>query len=288
MYKRQEWGCPKLGVVGAAIGTGLADVCALGVLLVYFRLDYLSKIVEQTPFRELPFHFQWKTMKRVLSVGYTGGLQFTLESGSFVLTTYFVGFLGTSSLAVQQAAIQLVHLSILPALAIADGGSVLVGKAVGEYQWDYVRQVVRSLLELTVSFMIGMAVIFIFFGQDLMSLFIKDPNPILQKEAIALSGLVALATAFWQVGDAFQVTYRRCLRATGDHIWVMKVGVLVSWVLSVPLIAITIFWLNGTLFHAWLAMGADIYFGAWIFHRRWKSGIWKTKRLVDPSPSFDS
>ena len=248
-----HWGCPKLGVTGAAIGTGLADLCALIILLFYFRSSTKSSVSSPAP-----FHFKWTAMKRILEVGYTGGIQFTLESGSFVLSTYFVGFLGTASLAVQQAAIQLIHLSILPALAIADGGSVLVGKAIGESQWEYVRHLVRHILELTVTFMMFMAIVFIFFGQDLMALFIKDPDPILQKEALALSSLVAVATAFWQVGDAFQITYRRCLRATGDHLWVMKVGVLISWVLSVPLIALTIFWFNGSLFHAWIAMGLDL------------------------------
>ena len=47
--------------------------------------------------------------------------------GAFALITYFVGFLGAIPLAIHQAGIQLVHLSILPAVAIADAGSVLVG-----------------------------------------------------------------------------------------------------------------------------------------------------------------
>ena len=278
-----SWGCPEMGIEGAAIGTGLADCCSLLILSVCL-------LPKKHTFKSwgAQFSFKWRAMKRVLSVGYTGGCQFALESGSFVLTTYFIGFLGTASLAVQQAAIQLVHLSILPAIALADGGSVLVGKYVGELEWDRARETVRSVLELTVSFMMCMALVFVFFGQSLMALFIKDPNPVLQKEALALSGLVALATAFWQVGDAIQVTYRHCLRATGDHVWVMRVGVLMSWILSVPLIACTIFWFKGTLFHAWVMMGVSIYFGAWIFHRRWKSGVWREKRLVDDQGSEPS
>ena len=272
-----HWGCPALGVEGAAIGTGLADCCSLLVLLWFIRptkSQWRSWRVDRI------LCWRWSRMKRVLEVGSTGGIQFALESVSFMLITYFIGFLGTTALAIQQAAIQLVHLSILPAIAIADGGSILVGKFVGEGSWREVRAVVRSVLSLVVPFMGLMGLVFISFGVSLMGLFLQDQDPQLRQEALEMSTSVVWVLALWQVGDALQVTYRHCLRATGDHTWVMWVGVLMSWVLSVPLIATVIFWIDGALHHAWLVFSVEIYVGAWLFHRRWKGEVWRTKRLV--------
>ena len=114
-----------------------------------------------------------------------------------------------------------------------------------------------------------------------MGLFLKDSNTNMQSHAIVLGTQVAWALALWQVGDAFQVTYRHCLRATGDHKWVMWIGILMSWVVNIPVVACTIFYFHGTIVHTWLAVAIEIYLGAWIFHRRWQSGVWKEKRLVD-------
>ncbi|MBT3339872.1 MAG: MATE family efflux transporter [Planctomycetes bacterium] len=272
-----KFGIPAMGVRGAAIGTGLADLCAMTVM---FWLARPKRGQWAQLSQEHPLRFRWSRMKRVFETGWTGGFQFMIEGGAFALITYFVGFLGTASLAIHQAAIQLVHMSIMPAVAVADGGSVLIGKYVGELRWEQVRKTVRSVLQLILPFMCLMGVVFVVWGEELMGLFLKDSDPIVHAKAIEMGGMVAIAVAAWQFGDAFQITYRFCLRATGDHKWVMWAGILVSWLLNVPIIAATIFWFNGDVFHAWMAFTAEIYIGGWIFHRRWRSGVWKSKRLV--------
>lgn len=273
-----HFGFPALGVEGAAIGTGLADLCALIFLIIFARPKGERRLfwISGDAFR-----FSWTRLKRVLETGYTGGVQFALEGVSFLLITYFVSFLGTASLAIQQAAIQLVHMSILPAVALADGGSVLIGKFVGEKKWEEVSHTVHSVLSIILPFMCIMSLCFITFGEDLIGLFINDSDTSIQANTILIGGSVAWAMALWQVGDAFQITYRRCLRATGDHKWVMWIGILMSWIVNIPVIAITIFYFEGTIFHAWLAFAIEVYLGAWIFHRRWRSGAWKEKRLVN-------
>jgi Na+-driven multidrug efflux pump len=155
-----------------------------------------------------------------------------------------------------------------------------VGQFVGERRWVEAQNTVKSVLGLILPFMCGMGLIFLIWGEALMGLFLKESDPVLRDQILSMGGLVALAIAVWQIGDAFQVTYRHCLRATGDHKWVMWAGISLSWLLNIPIVAITIFWFEGTVFHSWLVFSVEIYFGAWIFHRRWKSGVWREKRLV--------
>ena len=90
-----------------------------------------------------------------------------------------------------------------------------------------------------------------------------------------------LAAAIWQLGDSYQVAFRFGLRAAGDHHWVMYVGILCSWVLSVPLAWAVVHIFHGNLAHVWFSWTAEIFLGSAIFWWRWKSGAWRKKRLVD-------
>ena len=146
-------GLPALGAKGAAIGTGLADLCALAFLL--------WKVRPANPLPWKALAFRWNRMKEVLSVGITGGVQFTLENLSFAVISYMVAFLGTLSVAVNQAGISLIHLSLMPAIAIGDGGSVLIGKFIGEKRWDEAARTLRSMLALLIPFMGAMGVVYL-------------------------------------------------------------------------------------------------------------------------------
>ena len=265
-------GLPALGAKGAAIGTGLADLCALAFLL--------WKVRPANPLPWKALAFRWNRMKAVLSVGITGGIQFTLENLSFAVISYMVAFLGTLSVAVNQAGISLIHLSLMPAIAIGDGGSVLIGKFIGERRWDEAARTLRSMLAILVPFMGAMGVVYLLAGRWLVKLYINEDDPVLLEEALALGAGVMTAIALFQLGDALQVAYRFALRAAGDHHFVMRWGILVAWLLSAPLSWVVIFALGGNLAHVWYAWAVESWVGGLIFALRWKGGAWKTKRLV--------
>jgi len=270
-------GLPQMGVRGAALGTGLADLVALCLLL---WLTQPKKPIDRDLLR-----FQWTRMRGVLSTGLTGGVQFTIEGGSFALITVMIGTLGTIPLAVHNTCINLIHLSFMPAVAVGDAGSVLIGRFVGEKRYDLVERSLRSTLAIILPFMGFMGLMYFLFGEQLVGVYIKadDPN---FAQVVALGGKVMVAAAIWQLGDALQVAYRFGLRAAGDHRWVMWTGILVAWVLSVPLAWLVIHLFDGDLVHVWLVWTAEIFIGGGIFWRRWRSGKWRSKRLVqDESPA---
>jgi MATE family multidrug resistance protein len=273
------FGMPAMGVRGAALGTGLADLMAL-LLMVWLARP--RKAAEGSPWA-----YRWRRMKKVLSTGITGGVQFVLESGAFALPTPMIGLLGTTALAVHQAAIQLVHLSIMPAVAIADGGATLIGQYIGDKKLDYAERSLHSALKICAIFMTCMGVVYFFFGEELISVFLKADD-LDYEAALKLGGHVMLAAALWQLGDSYQVAFRFGLRAAGDHHWVMCVGILCSWVLSVPLAWAVVHVFNGNLAHVWFSWTAEIFLGSAIFWWRWKSGAWRNKRLVDDEPETES
>lgn len=270
-----HWGAPELGVEGAAIGTGLADTASFVLLLI------IPLLRQGRPPSAEPFRLRFSRLWRTLEVGSASGIQFTLEVGSFTLVTLMISrFLGSLSTAAHQAALQFIHFSFLPAVAIADGGAVLIGRYVGMKRLDLVQNTVRNMTRLILPLMLTMGVIFVVFGKWLMTPFIHHEDPQIESETIALAASVMAVAGLWQFGDAFQILYRFSLRAAGDHRWVMWVGILCSWVLSVPLAYIAMVYMKGNVPTVWLMWSAELYVGAWIFRRRWKSGVWHRKRLV--------
>lgn len=274
------WGAPELGADGAALGTGLADLAGLGLIF------FLSKPKHRFTAENL--RLRWERMKEVIKVGLTGGIQFSLENLSFLSITWIVGKTDDVALAVHQAGIQLVHLSLLPAVAIGDAGSVLIGKFVGEFDFDAVRRTLRSTLQIMIPFMMSMGVIYLIFGRDLAGIFLKNDDPELLDYALNLGKGVMAACALWQLGDAFQVAFRFALRAAGDHIWVMWTGILCTWLLSIPLAWAVVYWFNGNVIHVWFTWSAEIFVGAAIFLWRWNSGAWMKKRLVQDEAEVDA
>ncbi len=276
-------GFPALGVRGAALGTGLADTISLLLLLRF------GAAAPRPPLRSLLPRL--RRFLRVLDVGASSGVQFTIEVGSFTTITWLIStHLGDLSTAAHQAALQILHVSFMPAIAVGDAAGVLIGRYVGERRLDVVRRSFRSMLQINIPLMVAMGGLFLLFGGRLMGLFLKPPDPEQHEAAIRLGSAVLAAGAAWQLGDAFQIAGRFALRAAGDHRWVMWVGILMSWGLSVPLALVVLRLLHGDVVAVWWAWNAEIYLGSVVFWLRWRSGAWIRKRLVqegDAGPGSD-
>lgn len=270
-------GLPAMGADGAALGTGLADLCAFLVIL------YLAR-PKQFPARDTLL-LRWSRMKEVVKVGMTGGVQYSLESLAFLSITWVVGKTDSVALAVHTAGIHLVHLSLLPAVAVADAGSVLIGKFVGELNYQAVFRTLRSTLQIIVPFMSCMGLVYLVFGRELTSLFLTNEDPEVLERALDLGAGVMVACALWQLGDSLQIAFRFSLRAAGDHVWVMWTGILCTWLLSIPLAWWVVFVLEGTVVMVWYTWSAESFIGGCIFLWRWRSRAWMKKRLVKDGQS---
>lgn len=275
-------GFPKLGVAGAAIGTGLADTVSLLLLARFITLR------GGRPWPWDCLRFSMRRFLRVLSVGSSAGVQFALEIGSFTFVTFFVAKLGTISMAAHQACIAILHVSWLPGVALGDGGGVLIGRYVGRQEWDAVQRTFRSTMSLVMPFMYAMGVCFVIFGEELSSLFLRNNDPEIQLQAIELGASVLIMAALWQIFDAFQVLYRFSLRAAGDHRWVMWVGITCAWGITVPLVWVTVEVFHGDVVAVWAVWAVELLFSTFFFYRRWKKGVWREKRLVRAEDSVDA
>jgi MATE family multidrug resistance protein len=246
-----------LGVVGAAIATVVGESTQLAVLAF--------------PMRKRLRRLRWRAAaaRVVWAQGAPTGFQFLMEVGSFLLLTAVVAHMSSADGAAHQMVLQIVNVSFLPAHAIAEAASILVGQAVGAGRYELVRRVAGRALVLGVGYAVACLVVLVFTGGAVVD---GLANGDVKLAATALT-LVHVSLVFL-VADAANVIARGVLRGTGDVRFPAVVGVLTAWTFTPPLA----WWLG---VHAgygaaggWVGLAFEIIVGAAIFWARVYRGTW--------------
>jgi MATE family multidrug resistance protein len=216
-------------------------------------------------------------LRALLVVGLPVGVQFMLEVGSFALAASLIARMGVFEMAAHQIAIQVIHFSFLPALAVSEAASVLAGEAVGAEQPRRVLRVAHVAIALTSVYTLLWTLVMALGAPWLASAFTADAKVV----AVAVS-LLHIAAIF-QIFDGANVIARGILRGTGDVKFAAWVGVATAWAATPPLT-----WGLGMLAGlgargAWWGITAETVVGALILWWRLERGGWETARLAQKS-----
>ncbi len=201
-------------------------------------------------------------------LGVPTGLQFVLEFGAFSMLTAMLAALSDVDMAAHQIAIQVIHFSFLPALALGEACSVLVGQAVGAKRNDLVRVIARRGLAAAASYT-GMGTLVLAMGaRPITAAFTEDA-------ALSLVTMQLLyVAAVFQVFDGASVVARGTLRGAGDVSYSATVCVGTAWALTPPLGWLLAYGLQLGAFGGWVALCAEIMVGAAILWWRVEKKGW--------------
>lgn len=228
------------GVRGSATATLFGHAAELAVVVLAHRRD--TGVMGGTRIRDLaPRH-----LRALVRVGAPTGVQFLLEMGSFAMLTAIISRIGEVQLAGHQIALQVIHFSFLPTIALAEAGSVMAGQAVGAGRDELVLRVARAALVLSTIYTGAWTLLMGLLGGPIVSLFTHDA--VLAPVALSLLHVAAC----FQIADGAATVARGVLRGAGDVHVPARLGVLCAWVFTPPLA-----WLLGST----LGLGA---LGGWI------------------------
>ncbi len=247
-----------LGVRGAAWAT-VAGYLVEASLLLWISLRSARGL---SPVR-------WREVSRLLALGLPLGLQFVLEVGSFSVMVALLARTGEVNVAAHQIALQLCHFSFLPAMALGEAASVLVGQAVGADEDELVRPVARRALGLASAYTGSCALAFVLLARPLAHAFTSDPR------VVALTVQLLYVAAVFQLFDGANGVARSVLRGTGDVRFPAVIAVTIAW-LCTP----TFTWLLGVrlglgALGGWLGLCAEIVAGAAVLWWRLERGGWR-------------
>ena len=263
-----------LGVMGAAMGTGLAELVT-AILMLYFLLvksDMLS-------LKGHPGSFKPKsdTIGTAFKIGAPMGLQHMLMGGAYVVSTYIVAPLGTVAIAAHSLAITVESLCYMPGYGIAEAATTLVGQGIGAGQRTLTRSFAHLSVGLGIIVMTLMGILMWIFAPQLMTLM----SPV--DEVIAVGTSILRIEAWAEPLFAAAIVCNGVFVGAGDTLKPAIMNLLSMWG-----VRLTLAWYLSKdygLKGVWMAMATELTFRGIIFLWRLFVGKWNQKLITTPKQS---
>ena len=276
-------GFPELGIEGAgwatAAGSWASALLALALLL---RPGNRAQFGMAAGWRPEPELFG-----RLLLYGGPAGVQVFLDVFVFFLFTQMVGWLGEAALGATTLTVRLNMIAFLPMLGMGQAVSILVGQRLGADRPDQAERVTRTGLRWVFGYMCVVAAVYLAAPRALVSLFESGRSP---EQFAAVSAIVPgllACVAVYSLADAVNITFAFALRGAGDTRFVSLLTFCLAWpVMVVPTFLVVR--AGASLYWAWGFASAYILAMAVCFFLRFRSGRWKTMRVIEAAPAAEA
>ncbi len=222
-----HFGFPALGVVGAGWATALSN-WVMALALLRFAWPLLRDAI--VPWRADALH--WRPLRRMLVLGAPIGTQWFFEGFAFGITTLFMGWMGTASLAGHEIALNMAALTFMVPLGFSGAAAAVVGRAIGRGDVSTARRDAAAAIVCAVGFMCCSAAVFMSAPTFLATRYTQEAATL----AVAVS-LIPIAGVF-QVFDGMQAVTSGVLRGTGDTRIPAILHMVAFWGVGIPLGAV--------------------------------------------------
>ena len=272
-----------MGVVGAAVGTGVA-MLVTAVLMLYFLLvrssmlgifrgdeDTEVRVVENSTNHHTtePPSFRPKSdvVSTAIKIGAPMGLQHMLMGGAYMVSTVIVAPLGTVAIAAHSLAITVESLCYMPGYGIAEAATTLVGQGIGAGQRLLTRSFAYLSVGLGIAVMTIMGVLMWIFAPELMSIM----SPV--EEVIAQGTQVLRIEAWAEPMFAAAIVSNGIFIGAGDTLKPAIMSLSTMWLVRLTMAAYMAprYGLKGV----WTAMATELIFRGIIFLSRLFYGGWQ-------------
>ncbi|HLT51832.1 MAG TPA: MATE family efflux transporter [Arenibacter sp.] len=230
-----SWGFPKLGIVGAAIGTLISRV--IMVIFIWQLLRHKKKFQEYVT----GFNFkkiEKRVMKKIINLGFPSALQMFFEVAIFTAAVWLSGVLGKNAQAANQIALNLSSMTFMVGMGLGVAAMVRVGNQKGLGHFTELRRIAKSIFLLTLLLEVIFAISFIVLKNWLPTIYL-DLDDIVNfqdnTEVVLLAAQLLFVAAFFQISDGVQVVVLGALRGLQD----VKVPTLITfvayWLIGFPI-----------------------------------------------------
>ena len=259
-----------MGVAGAAIGTGIAELIT-ACLMLYFLL-VRSKMLSIFRGPKSSFRPTFDVVSTAVKIGAPMGLQHLLMGSAQIVSTIIVAPLGTIAIATHSLAITVESLCYMPGYGIAEAATTLVGQGIGAGQKALTRSFARMSVGMGISVMTVMGVLMWIFAPELMSLM----SPV--EEVIAQGTQVLRIEAWAEPMFAAAIVCNGVFIGAGDTLIPAAMSLVSMWAVRLTLAAMLAprFGLKGV----WTAMAIELTFRGCIFLARLFKGPWAEKLKI--------
>ncbi len=229
------WIFPKLGIIGAALGTVISRI-----LMVVFMHYIMKNNAQLNPyFKNFSFREIKKTMlKKIASLGIPSAMQMLFEVALFTAAIWLCGSIGKTSQAANQIALTLATTTFMFAMGLSVAATIRVGNNKGLMDFKNLIIVARSVFLLAIILETFFGILFVILHNFLPHLFLNMENvnqAIENKEVIIIASKLLLVAAVFQISDGIQVVVLGALRGLQDVKVPMYITFVAYWVVGFPI-----------------------------------------------------
>jgi MATE family multidrug resistance protein len=229
------FGFPKMGIIGAAIGTLVSRVIML--LFLWALLNKKKKFhfyVTGFNFRKL----ERRVVDKIISLGFPSALQMFFEVAIFTAAIWLSGVLGKNPQAANQIALNLSSMTFMFGMGLGVAAMIRVGNQKGLSNFTELRRIAQSIFFLTLLLEIGFAALFLLCRYWFPTIYL-DVNDLSNQadnmEVIALAAQLLLVAAFFQISDGLQVVILGALRGLQDVKIPTFITFIAYWLIGFPI-----------------------------------------------------
>ena len=228
------FGFPKMGIVGAGIGTLISRIAMIVIIWVLLKNNKKSQaFVTQLKLFVLDSYM----LKKITNLGLPSALQMLFEVAIFTAAIWMSGALGKNEQAANQIALNLSSMTFMIAIGLSVTAMIRVGNQKGLKNYVELQRIAKSIFLMGILFASVFAILFLVFHKQFPALYLdlKDVNNYLDnQEVVAIASKLLLVAALFQLSDSTQVVFLGALRGLQD----VKIPTLLTfisyWVIGFP------------------------------------------------------
>ena len=220
-----HWGFPEMGAEGAGLGTLLARVIGMAIMIGYF--------CARSRYRQYFGWFSWRgfSLRRIGELFRMGGpisLQMFLESSAFVGTGIMMGWFDKQTLSANQITMTIGNCAFMIVMSIGAATTIRVSHCYGARNFGELSLAARASYHLVLAWNALAAVLFISLRHVIPKLFTSNP------EVIAITSQLLVLAALYQLSDGLQNVSVGILRGIQDVRIIMPIAFVSYWLLNLP------------------------------------------------------
>jgi MATE family multidrug resistance protein len=227
-------GFPKMGLIGAAIGT-LVSRIVMGLFLWYLFRGKAGFEPYVKHFRLGPV--QKQMFRKIMGLGFPSALQFFFEVAIFTAAIWMSGTLGKNPQAANQIALNLSSMTFMIATGLGVTAMIRVGNQLGQQNFPELRRIATSIFLMTVLTMSLFGVLFLLGRFWLPTLYLDLSDSVNfndNLEVIQITASLLIISALFQISDGMQVVVLGALRGLQDVRIPTLITFIAYWLIGFP------------------------------------------------------
>lgn len=258
-----------LGVAGAAIPTAIARTVALAASLVFFYRKNIGRIA-----LKYIVPFPGKMLLEMIKIGLpSAGENLSYNMYQLVLLS-FINSMGNDAVNAKVYCASLMSFAMVFSNSAAMATQIIVGHLVGAGKTDAAYKRTFSTLKISLPITIALSTVNCLISPLSLRLFTSNEN------IIHLGFYILLVDIFIETGRCLNMTFVSSLKAAGDYMFPLFIGMLTMWGFGVP-VGFSMGVLAGIgVQGVYIGTATDELFRGLIVMNRWRKKKWLGKAVV--------